>query len=47
MIFFYGSHFATGLHFTPKLDSVTILEWVGVVFSIQFSIRHRTLGCFD
>ena len=47
MIFFYGSHFATGLHFIPKLDSVTILEWVGVVFSIQFSIRHRTLGCFD
>ena len=47
MICFYGSHFATSLHFIPKLDSVTILEWVGVVFSIQFSIRHRTLGCFD
>ena len=42
-----NSHFPTGLHFIPKLDSVTILDWVGVVFSIQFSIRHRTLGCFD
>jgi len=42
-----NSHFATGLPFIPKLDSVSILDWVGVVFSIQFSICHRTLGWFD